>query len=91
VTGRIRSVEKCNDIGNRTPPPDFPACSVVPQPTTLPRAPDVDDNDYVIFQTKNDIRGKLCISGEREILRKVNGSGACRIRTKQNQNLVVTL
>jgi hypothetical protein len=65
--GRLK---KCSDfIGNRTPSPDFPACSVVPQPhpTTLPRARHVDDNDYIIFQTKNDIRGKLCISGERGI------------------------
>jgi hypothetical protein len=34
---RIRSIEKSNDlIGNRTR--DLPACSIVPQPTTLPRA-----------------------------------------------------
>jgi hypothetical protein len=37
---RIRSVEKFNDfIGNRSR--DLPACSIVPQPTTLPRAPNV--------------------------------------------------
>jgi hypothetical protein len=36
VLGRIRSIEKSNDlIGNRT----LPACSTVPQPTMLPRAP----------------------------------------------------
>jgi hypothetical protein len=36
VAGRIRSIEKSNDlIGNRIC--DLPACSVVPQPTTLPR------------------------------------------------------
>jgi hypothetical protein len=35
--GRIMSTEKCNGlIGNRTR--DLPACSIVPQPTTLPRA-----------------------------------------------------
>jgi hypothetical protein len=35
--GRISSIEKPNDlIGNRIR--DFPACSTVPQPTTLPRA-----------------------------------------------------
>jgi hypothetical protein len=38
VTGTIRSVEKSNDIfGNRTH--DLPACSIVPQPTMLLRAP----------------------------------------------------
>jgi hypothetical protein len=38
AAGRIRSIEKSNDlIGNRTR--DLPACSVVPQPSTLPRAP----------------------------------------------------
>jgi hypothetical protein len=36
--GRIRSIEKYNDlIGNRTV--DLPVCSVVPQPSTLPRVP----------------------------------------------------
>jgi hypothetical protein len=34
AAGRIRSIEKSNDhIGNRTR--DLPACSIVPQPTTL--------------------------------------------------------
>jgi hypothetical protein len=37
AAGRIRSIEKSNDlIGNQTH--DLPACSIVPQPTTLPRA-----------------------------------------------------
>jgi hypothetical protein len=37
AAGRIKSIEKLNDlIGNRTR--DFPACSIVPKPTTLPRA-----------------------------------------------------
>jgi hypothetical protein len=36
VAGRIRSVEKSNDlIVNRIR--DLPACSIVPQPTTLQR------------------------------------------------------
>jgi hypothetical protein len=35
AAGKIRSIEKSNDIGNRTG--DLPAC-IVPQPTTLPRA-----------------------------------------------------
>jgi hypothetical protein len=38
AVGRIRSIDKSSDlIGNRTR--DLPACSIVPQPTTLPRAP----------------------------------------------------
>jgi hypothetical protein len=36
AAGRIRSIEKSNDMGNRTR--DFPVCSIVPQPTALPRA-----------------------------------------------------
>jgi hypothetical protein len=36
--GRIKSIEKkINHIGTQTR--DFPACSIVPQPTTLPRVP----------------------------------------------------
>jgi hypothetical protein len=38
VAGRIRSSEKSSDlIGNQTH--DLPACSIVPQPATLPNAP----------------------------------------------------
>jgi hypothetical protein len=38
AAGRIRSIEKSNDlIGNRTP--DLPAYSIEPQPTTLPGYP----------------------------------------------------
>jgi hypothetical protein len=38
AVGRIRSIEKSNHlIGNRIR--DLPACSIVPQPTTLLRAP----------------------------------------------------
>jgi hypothetical protein len=37
TAGRIKSIEKSNDfIWN--PTSDLPACSIVPQPTTLPRA-----------------------------------------------------
>jgi hypothetical protein len=37
VAGRIRSIEKFNDLkGVRIR--NLPACSIVPQPTTLPRA-----------------------------------------------------
>jgi hypothetical protein len=36
--GRIRSIEKSNDlVGNRTR--ELQTCSVVPQPITLPRVP----------------------------------------------------
>jgi hypothetical protein len=38
VAGKIRSIEKSTDlIGFRSR--DLPACSIVPQPTTLPRDP----------------------------------------------------
>jgi hypothetical protein len=38
AAGRIRPIEKSNDlIGNRNC--ELPACSIVPQPTTLRRAP----------------------------------------------------
>jgi hypothetical protein len=35
VAGRIKSIEKSNDIENRAR--NLPACSVVHDPTTLPR------------------------------------------------------
>jgi hypothetical protein len=51
VAGRIRSIEKSNDlIGIRTH--DLPACSVVPQLTTLPRAP-----EYEIMHLENTCTG----------------------------------
>jgi hypothetical protein len=46
--GSIRSIEKSNDlIGNRTR--DLPACSIVLEPTTLPRALCVTYN--VLYET----------------------------------------
>jgi hypothetical protein len=45
TAGRIRSIEKSNDLignGNR----DLPACSIVPQPTMLPRAPVIFGEEY---------------------------------------------
>jgi hypothetical protein len=44
---RIRSIKKSNDpTRNRTR--DLPACSIVPQPTMLPRAPtDYDRQDQI--------------------------------------------
>jgi hypothetical protein len=44
VAGRIRSIEKFSDlIRNRTL--NLPAWSIVPQPTTLPRAPEMLGNE----------------------------------------------
>jgi hypothetical protein len=37
AAGRFTSTEKSNDIANRTR--DLPVCSIVPQPTALPRTP----------------------------------------------------
>jgi hypothetical protein len=37
AAGRIRLIEKIHLIGIRTR--DLPACGILPQPTTLPRAP----------------------------------------------------
>jgi hypothetical protein len=37
AAGRIRSIAKIHLLGTRTR--DLPDCSIVPQPTTLPRAP----------------------------------------------------
>jgi hypothetical protein len=51
VAGRIRSIEKIHLIGTRTR--DRPACSIVPQPITLPRAP-VDRN--IINIISNDLQ-----------------------------------
>jgi hypothetical protein len=46
VAGRIRSIEKIHLIGTRSR--DLPACSIVPQPTTLPRATTVNTDDDLI-------------------------------------------
>jgi hypothetical protein len=49
VAGRVRSIEKSSDlIVIRTR--DLPVYSIVPQPTTLPRAP---DNELNINATAN--------------------------------------
>jgi hypothetical protein len=61
VAGRFRSVEKSNDIRIQTF--DLPACSTVPQPTSLPRVP-----SSVYEKLVTDIidigkaRPKLCLS-----------------------------
>jgi hypothetical protein len=48
VAGRIRSIEKSSDfIGTRTR--DLPACSIVPQPTTLPRDPEFQLLTLIMF------------------------------------------
>jgi hypothetical protein len=53
AAGRIRSIEKKSNnlIGNRTR--DLPACSIVPQPTTLPRAPGVLVINSLIYSPSN--------------------------------------
>jgi hypothetical protein len=49
-TRRIRSIEKSNDlIGNRTR--DRLACSIVPQPTTLPGAPQIYYMDTLSYRS----------------------------------------
>jgi hypothetical protein len=45
AAGRIREIEKIHLIGTRSR--DLPACSIVPQPTTLPRASEVEMNENV--------------------------------------------
>jgi hypothetical protein len=48
AAGRIRSIEKSNNlIGIRTR--DLSACRIVPQPTTLPRAPNAKDVHEEMF------------------------------------------
>jgi hypothetical protein len=64
AAGRIRSIEKSNDLmGYETR--DLAACSVVPQPTTLPRAPTLNGTDIkkllIYFRTLR-IYGLLCIN-----------------------------
>jgi hypothetical protein len=50
--------EKSNDIGNRTR--DLPACvSIVPQSTTLPRAPKEKENENKNKQTKKICKKKV--------------------------------
>ena len=59
------SMKKSNDtIGNRTR--DLPACSAVPQPTALPRAPEensyltnfiIEQNKHFKLQYKNNLQG----------------------------------
>jgi hypothetical protein len=56
AAARIGSIEKSSDIGTRTR--DLPPCSIVPQPTMLPRAPLYYINYYV----------RVCIVGETEFL-----------------------
>jgi hypothetical protein len=52
AAGKVKSIEKSSDIGNRTR--DLPACNFVPQPTTLPRAPPPPRSyERNIFRAKN--------------------------------------
>jgi hypothetical protein len=61
--GRIRSTGKSNDIGNRIR--DLLACSIVPQPTTLSRAPILTEGGIRVcatdnIQTRNYIYNSVC-------------------------------
>jgi hypothetical protein len=48
AAGKIRSIEKFSDlVGNRTN--DLPACSIVTQLITLPRAPSPYETGYVLY------------------------------------------
>jgi hypothetical protein len=52
AAGRIRSIEKSNDpIGIRSR--DLQACSIMPQPSTLPRAPISKQEDILKKQYRN--------------------------------------
>jgi hypothetical protein len=64
ATGMIRTSEKSNDIGNRTQ--DFPACSIVPQPTTLPHAL------VTILSNRSNLSNKFYI---KQFIVRVNGFG----------------
>jgi hypothetical protein len=51
TAGKIKSIEKFNNpIGNQTR--DLPACSIVPQPSTLPHAPVTDNNGCKIVNSR---------------------------------------
>ena len=60
AAGRIMSMKNSNDIiGNRTR--DLPACSAVPQPTALRRAPDIvqrDSTTSIKIKNQNYTRSK---------------------------------
>jgi hypothetical protein len=64
AAGRTRSIEKSNYIGNQTR--DLPACSTVPQPTTLPHAP---RTTLVRFQFKTNV---ICLLKWSPHVMKVN-------------------
>jgi hypothetical protein len=56
AAGRIRSIKNPNDlIGNRSL--DLPACSIVPQPITLPSAPRETGMKY---KNKSEIKNEHC-------------------------------
>jgi hypothetical protein len=65
--GRIRSIEKSNGLtGN--PTRDLPPCSIMPQPTSLPRAPDYSNyrrkdaqNIQELYTQLRNILSPLCV------------------------------
>jgi hypothetical protein len=60
AAGRIRSIEKIHLIGTRTR--DLLVCSIVPQPTTLPRAP------FVGKTNRKYIFSPVCTSPTHEVI-----------------------
>jgi hypothetical protein len=83
VAGRIRSIEKSSDlIETRTR--DLPACFIVPQPSTIPRAPYLEFKQVILPY-------KYCISGYYQsscFYLKINFSdtGFClRLQVKRTQ------
>jgi hypothetical protein len=74
VAGRIRSIEKSSDIGIRTR--DLPACSLVPQPTTLPLAPHPHRREILI-----------CAIATRRLMKIACFSNVCRDSEFRNPSL----
>ena len=61
ATGKIMSMKTFHDpIGNRTR--DLPVCSVVPQPTALPRAPTRKKSLFPLQQSCETLRAKFSVS-----------------------------
>jgi hypothetical protein len=63
VAGRVRAIEKSNDlIRNRTR--DLPACGMVPQPTMLPCTPhrDLTVNVFICSLVTNGASSSDCIA-----------------------------
>jgi hypothetical protein len=92
AAGRVRSIKKSNDhIGNQTR--DLPACSIVLQPTTLPRSPLIGDIRYInsdIFIRKRFKSIFVCVIVWRLTKRETRYSCGCCI-TKFRSHLTTEL